>query len=158
MCVNSEGSGETAQMCRLAWAFTSRLCGKYHNLMSWLKSFWLLVYREQLRQFRSSLLDVPNIPPVPPAQITLSQDRLSGLPALERPLLGVEKFSTDERLHEQKEWLRKFQQDLSFGASLVKAPGSDAGSMYPLWHVFKRKIFWFPDKGKLILGCIVCRE
>ena len=29
MCANSEGSGET-------WAFTGRLCDKYHNLMSWL--------------------------------------------------------------------------------------------------------------------------
>ena len=37
MCVNSEGSGETARMRRLAWAFTGRLCDKYHNLMSWLK-------------------------------------------------------------------------------------------------------------------------
>ena len=30
----SEGSGETAQMRRLAWAFAGRLCDKYHNLMS----------------------------------------------------------------------------------------------------------------------------
>ena len=37
MCANSEGSGETAQMRRLAWAFAGRLCDKYHNLMSWLK-------------------------------------------------------------------------------------------------------------------------
>ena len=36
MCTNSEGSGETARMRRLAWAFASRLCDKYHNLMSWL--------------------------------------------------------------------------------------------------------------------------
>ena len=35
MCANSEGSGETARMPRLAWAFTGRLCDKYHNLMSW---------------------------------------------------------------------------------------------------------------------------
>ena len=32
-CVNSEGSGETARMRRLAWAFTGRLCDKYHNLI-----------------------------------------------------------------------------------------------------------------------------
>ena len=38
MCANSEGSGETARMHRLAWAFAGRLCDKYHNLMSWL---WL---------------------------------------------------------------------------------------------------------------------
>ena len=37
MCANSEGSGETARMRRLAWAFAGRLCDKYHNLMSWLK-------------------------------------------------------------------------------------------------------------------------
>ena len=34
MCANSEASGETAQMPRLAWAFAGRLCDKYHNLMS----------------------------------------------------------------------------------------------------------------------------
>ena len=34
MCANSEGSGETAPMRRLAWAFAGRLCDKYHNLMS----------------------------------------------------------------------------------------------------------------------------
>ena len=39
MCANSEGSGETARMRRLAWAFAGRLCDKYHNLMSWLKCF-----------------------------------------------------------------------------------------------------------------------
>ena len=37
MCANSEGSGETAWMSRLAWAFAGRLCDKYHNLMSWFK-------------------------------------------------------------------------------------------------------------------------
>ena len=36
LCTNSEGSGETAWMCRLAWAFAGCLCDKYHNLMSWL--------------------------------------------------------------------------------------------------------------------------
>ena len=36
MCANSEGSGETARMRRLAWAFAGRLCDKYHNLMSML--------------------------------------------------------------------------------------------------------------------------
>ena len=38
MCANSKGSGETARMRMLAWAFAGRLCDKYHNLMSWLKS------------------------------------------------------------------------------------------------------------------------
>ena len=37
MRANSEGSGETALMRRLAWAFAGRLCDKYHNIMSWLK-------------------------------------------------------------------------------------------------------------------------
>ena len=31
---NSDGSGETARMRRLAWAFADRLYGKYHNIMS----------------------------------------------------------------------------------------------------------------------------
>ena len=35
MCANSEGSGETVQMRRIAKAFAGCLCGKYHNL-SWL--------------------------------------------------------------------------------------------------------------------------
>ena len=33
MCANSEGSGETAWMRRLAWALAGRLCDKYH--ISW---------------------------------------------------------------------------------------------------------------------------
>ena len=33
MCANSESSGETAQMGRLAWAFAGHLCDKYHNLI-----------------------------------------------------------------------------------------------------------------------------
>ena len=36
ICANSEGSGETARLSRLAWAFAGRLCNKYHHLMSWL--------------------------------------------------------------------------------------------------------------------------
>ena len=36
MCANSEGSGETVPMRRLAWAIAGRLCDKYHNQMSWL--------------------------------------------------------------------------------------------------------------------------
>ena len=38
MCVNSEGSGETAQMriepWLVAWAVAAHLCGTYHNLRS----------------------------------------------------------------------------------------------------------------------------
>ena len=37
MCANSEGSGETARMRRLTWAFGGRLCDKYQNLMCCLK-------------------------------------------------------------------------------------------------------------------------
>ena len=37
MSANSEGSGETVRMRRLARGFAGRLCDKYHNLMSWLK-------------------------------------------------------------------------------------------------------------------------
>ena len=36
MYANSEGSGETVRMLKLALAFAGRLCDKYHNLMSWL--------------------------------------------------------------------------------------------------------------------------
>ena len=36
MCLNSEGSGEIARMCKLGVAFAGRLCDKNHNLMSWL--------------------------------------------------------------------------------------------------------------------------
>ena len=44
MCKNSEGSGETAQMRRLAWAFAGRLCDKYHNLMSRSLPFYLVYH------------------------------------------------------------------------------------------------------------------
>ena len=40
MCANSEGSGETARIRRLARAFTGRLCDKYHNLMSLLSLYF----------------------------------------------------------------------------------------------------------------------
>ena len=36
MYTNSDGSGETARMRKLAWAFAGRLCDKYQNLVSWL--------------------------------------------------------------------------------------------------------------------------
>ena len=48
MWANSEGSGETAQMRRLAWAFAGRLCDKYHNRMSWLKSYLVSQSRSQI--------------------------------------------------------------------------------------------------------------
>ena len=52
MCVNSEGSGETAWKRKLAWAIAGCLCDKYHNLMSWLK----LWYWSTLTHIRSSIL------------------------------------------------------------------------------------------------------
>ena len=33
MCANSEGSGETARMRRLTWAFAGRLCGSYLTVL-----------------------------------------------------------------------------------------------------------------------------
>ena len=49
MCANSEGSGETARIRRLARAFAGRLCDKYHNLMSWLiwlRCTWILTWTQ----------------------------------------------------------------------------------------------------------------
>ena len=43
MCANSEGSGKTARMRRLAWAFAGRLYDKYHNVMSWLNSYFQIL-------------------------------------------------------------------------------------------------------------------
>ena len=43
ICANSEGSGETARVRRLARAFAGRLCYKYHNLITWLIYFFLIV-------------------------------------------------------------------------------------------------------------------
>ena len=43
MCANSEGSGKTARIRRLACAFAGRLCNKYHNLMSWLINIFIAV-------------------------------------------------------------------------------------------------------------------
>ncbi|XP_021366646.1 centrosomal protein of 164 kDa-like isoform X3 [Mizuhopecten yessoensis] len=60
--------------------------------------------RDQLRQYRMTL-----------------QDNLTTNPASSQ--------STQDKLSEQKRWLQKFGQDISFGASFVKAPGSDAGSV-----------------------------
>ena len=36
MCANSEGSGETARMRRIAWVIAGCLRDKYYDLMSWL--------------------------------------------------------------------------------------------------------------------------
>ncbi|XP_053372840.1 centrosomal protein of 164 kDa-like [Mercenaria mercenaria] len=103
--------------------------------------------REQLRQFRSSLHDIPGT--VTPPHVT---------PATNERLRG---FSTDDRLAEQKEWLKKFQHDLSFGTSgygattsygmphfgttsvgptYAKAPGSDAGSINSLTAESENKV------------------
>ncbi|XP_069115548.1 centrosomal protein of 164 kDa-like isoform X2 [Argopecten irradians] len=60
--------------------------------------------RDQLRQYRMTL-----------------QENLTSNPA--------SSLSTQDKLSEQKRWLQKFGQDISFGASFIKAPGSDAGSV-----------------------------
>ena len=52
MYANSEGSGETERMRRLAWAFAGRLCDKNQNLMSWLIYLWY--YSEFLPAYLSS--------------------------------------------------------------------------------------------------------
>ena len=44
ICANSEGSGETARMRRLSWAFAGRLCDKHQNFMGWL--IWPVVTRD----------------------------------------------------------------------------------------------------------------
>lgn len=62
--------------------------------------FW--IYREQLRQFRLSLHDHF------PSNASSTQDRLT----------------------EQRQWLKKFGQDISFGGS-IRGPGSETGSVYP---------------------------
>ena len=46
MCANSECSGETARMRRLALAFAGRRCDKYKNLMNWL--IYLFLYSASL--------------------------------------------------------------------------------------------------------------
>ena len=61
-----------------------------------------MFYREQLRQFRLSLHD--HFP--------------------------TNSGSTQDKLNEQRQWLKKFGQDISFSGS-VRGPGSDAGSVYP---------------------------
>ena len=43
VCVRSEGSGETAQMCSLTRAFTADIFDKYQNFMSWLLYVLFLV-------------------------------------------------------------------------------------------------------------------
>ena len=50
LCANSEGSGETAQMRSLTWAFAVRLRDKYHNLMSWLIWMFTVAYQFPLSE------------------------------------------------------------------------------------------------------------
>ena len=54
MWTNSEGSGETARMRRLAWSIAGRLCDKYHTLMSWLK--WVNGLPYHSRKFNFDLM------------------------------------------------------------------------------------------------------
>ncbi|KAL4228939.1 hypothetical protein ACF0H5_011979 [Mactra antiquata] len=110
-------------------------------------SFGHTPIREQLRHFRSSLQDIPSSFTPPPFSST-TNERARGC-------------STEERLAEQKEWLKKFGQDLSFsqggasgypgvgatsytnpglGTMFSKAPGSDAGSVNSLNAVSDNKV------------------
>lgn len=59
-------------------------------------------YREQLRQYRLSLHHQLN---------TTS--------------------TTQDKLAEQKEWLKRFGQDLNLGSSFIHPPQSEHGSVYP---------------------------
>ncbi|XP_067676754.1 centrosomal protein of 164 kDa-like isoform X2 [Haliotis asinina] len=63
----------------------------------------------------------------PPVREQLRQYRLSLLETHQQP--GV---STSDRLAEHKLWLQRFQQDISFGASKFRTSGSDAGSITSL--------------------------
>ena len=67
MCTNSEGSGETARMRRIAWALAGRLCDKYHNLLCWVISvtvsdFFTWRAYEWLCRSELLLLPVPGRP------------------------------------------------------------------------------------------------
>ena len=62
MCVNSEGSGETARMRRIAWDVAGRLCDKYYDLMSWLNYVLVGVFSGLLfltLKLKTSLVDLP---------------------------------------------------------------------------------------------------
>ena len=48
MCANSEGSGETARMRKLVWAFAGRLCDKHQNLMGWLNQAYITQYHNHI--------------------------------------------------------------------------------------------------------------
>ncbi|KAK3609356.1 hypothetical protein CHS0354_036595 [Potamilus streckersoni] len=69
---------------------------------------------------------------IPPVREQLRQYRFSLQEQIGQPYLGHDKQSTNERLAEHKEWLKKFQQDISFGTSFVRASASDAGSVNSL--------------------------
>ena len=49
MLANSEGSGETVRMRRLAWDFAGRLCDTYHNIMRWLQCFFMRLAKTLIR-------------------------------------------------------------------------------------------------------------
>ncbi|KAL3885264.1 hypothetical protein ACJMK2_025352 [Sinanodonta woodiana] len=68
----------------------------------------------------------------PPVREQLRQYRFSLQEQIGQSYSGHDKQSTNERLVEHKEWLKKFQQDISFGASFVRASASDAGSVNSL--------------------------
>ena len=69
ICANSEGSGKTAWMRRLAWAFAGRLCDTYHYLLSislcWAQvSIWAATWQNQQNdRAPSEDSDGPGLPP-----------------------------------------------------------------------------------------------
>ncbi|XP_048258374.1 centrosomal protein of 164 kDa-like isoform X2 [Haliotis rufescens] len=75
----------------------------------------------------------------PPVREQLRQYRLSLLETHQQP--GV---STSDRLAEHKQWLHRFQQDISFGASIVRQSGSDAGSITSLGGASDQKSYTEP--------------
>ena len=59
VCANSKGSGETARMRWLASVFAGRLCDKYHNLKSWLISWFTSLPLDAGGRSRSLIVALP---------------------------------------------------------------------------------------------------
>ena len=67
MCANSEFSGETAWMRRPSWAFAGRICDKYYNLMSFVRT-WMpvklntcLFYEQSLKVITRAFMDILHV-------------------------------------------------------------------------------------------------
>ena len=44
----SEGSGETAPMCKLVWSFAAQICDEYLNHVNWYKQLGLILHLHPL--------------------------------------------------------------------------------------------------------------